>query len=794
MYENIPDELKGYNQWICWKLERTENGRLTKIPFDANTGTLASVTDASTWATFKQAVLVAERTPKQVDGIGFVFTNNDPFTGIDLDPTDDPALRQDHLKIFQEFKTYAELSPSGKGVHIIARGNIGLGKRDSARKIEIYSNSRYFTFTGRRINNFNIEDVGTNLLTLYHAIKGNSDAYDVGYQEFNKEERLTDREIYDLACNAVNGEKFRFLWNGHWQDLGYPSQSEADQALINIVQFYSKNDEQIARIFRTSSLGQRDKAKRADYVKNMIKKSFDMELPLVNLDVLAQQRKEQLDILAAKALTGAKAGASPIQAAPLEHVEPDTPEASPYTLPPGLLGELALYIYQSAPRPVSEAALAAAITFLAGIVGRSYNVSKTGLNHYIFYLAPTATGKESMASGISKIMSSFILTRPTMKDFQLPGELASGPGLLKNLAKSKVKACGFSIVGEIGYRLQAMASERASPADLSLKRALLDLYNKSGIHDFHGGLAYSSAENNVGSIRAPCFTMLGEGTPITFYSNIDERMVNDGLLPRFTIIEYTGARPKENRNHGRAILPEITIKKIDFLTNLVMEKLMRDEAVEVLLDDETKNEDFNFNDMCDDFINATSREAIRNLWSRARVKVLKLAALVSVGINPVQPVITLPVYNWAKNLIIYETKNFVKKFETGDFISDLTDLEAQQFQSFRRSLADYLIASKKVLTHSYRINEDLINHKIIPLKYIMQRLSCVASFRKDNRRDLRQKVERALETAKTIGLIEEINVANPYYQSQGINYKGRCFVVLDVNSLLGSHDAQDVFH
>src|SRR5690606_12071521 len=59
---------------------------------------------------------------------------------------------------------------------------------------------------------------------------------------------------------------------------------------------------------------------------------------------------------------------------------PSPPPPSSLELPPGLVGEIAQYIYQSSIRPVPEISLAAAIALVSGIIGRSYNISGTGLN------------------------------------------------------------------------------------------------------------------------------------------------------------------------------------------------------------------------------------------------------------------------------------------------------------------------------------------------------------------------------------------------------------------------------
>jgi hypothetical protein len=90
-------------------------------------------------------------------------------------------------------------------------------------------------------------------------------------------ERETDESIIARAGAARNGDKFQTLFDGNWNGL-YPSQSEADFALVDIITFYTQNRKQIARIFRKSQLGQRDKAKRDNYVGPMVEKSLDSQV------------------------------------------------------------------------------------------------------------------------------------------------------------------------------------------------------------------------------------------------------------------------------------------------------------------------------------------------------------------------------------------------------------------------------------------------------------------------------------------------------------------------------------
>jgi putative DNA primase/helicase len=145
-FENIPEELRRRPQWLVWKLEERDS-KPTKIPYIAGGVGKASSTDSETWRSFDEAV-VALKTGRY-DGIGFVFSTGDPYAGIDLDDCRNPEtgeLEEWAAKTVQDLDGYAEISPSGTGVHIIVRGKAPNKKRG---KVEAYSSERYFTITGQ---------------------------------------------------------------------------------------------------------------------------------------------------------------------------------------------------------------------------------------------------------------------------------------------------------------------------------------------------------------------------------------------------------------------------------------------------------------------------------------------------------------------------------------------------------------------------------------------------------------------------------------------------------------------
>jgi len=142
--------MRTYRAWIVWRYEE-RNGRRTKVPCDPRSGqgTFASTTDSRTWATFDEAAAALEG--GRYDGLGFVFSSGDPFAGVDLDAGRDPgtgALEPWAEKIVEALAGYAEVSPSGRGVHVIVRGKVPGRKRGS---VEAYSMARFFTMTGEAL-------------------------------------------------------------------------------------------------------------------------------------------------------------------------------------------------------------------------------------------------------------------------------------------------------------------------------------------------------------------------------------------------------------------------------------------------------------------------------------------------------------------------------------------------------------------------------------------------------------------------------------------------------------------
>ena len=274
----LPAALVDREQWVCWRTQERD-GTPTKVPIVPGTTQFASTTDPDTWRSFAAAREGVTTTP--VDGLGFVFTPDDPLVGIDLDDCRDPESGAPATwaeDIITDLDSYTEVSPSGTGYHILVTGTLPDG-RNRAGDLELYDRSRFFTVTGDHVGETpaTVRE-RTDAVATLHATElaasttpapgddaepgdtGTASAPEPASDEAAAPDEtdpeaadIPDTDLLTRARNAANGAKFSRLWNG--QTSGYESHSEADLALCRLLAFWTGRDaHRIDRLFRDSGL------------------------------------------------------------------------------------------------------------------------------------------------------------------------------------------------------------------------------------------------------------------------------------------------------------------------------------------------------------------------------------------------------------------------------------------------------------------------------------------------------------------------------------------------------------
>lgn len=442
--------------------------------------------------------------------------------------------------------------------------------------------------------------------------------------------------------------------------------------------------------------------------------------------------------------------------------------------PPGLLADVTKFIYDNAVNQVPEVAISAACAYVGGIVGRTYNISHTGLNGYYILLARTAGGKESASQGMDKLTGALRLVVPTLIDqFIGPSNIASAPALIKQLNETP---CFLSHKGEIGLWLQKLCAKYASANDVELRGLLLDLFAKSGHGQVIKGSVYSDRAKNVPSIANPAVTIFGDSTPFNFYKALDEDSINEGLVSRFTVFECQDKRPTYNKANNSVPPNELLVSKLAILVKKCIEKDQTNEVINIAETEDATEWHLAFREKCTDRAFDDRDKPTAQIWTRAHLRLLRLAGLGAVCVDPDAPCVTVEHLEWAEQIVLHGVEAIIRSFDAGQvgersLIDEQRKLLANIFYDF------YYSKWNSKTAHSWCVSEAMHNMRLLPMRAISQHTSNYACFKND---------KNAINSRKNLlgefqgdGVIAKFNPLKCPTKGR----TGEMFVVLDVSSL-----------
>lgn len=274
--------LAGYRQFVLCQFIPRGNGKTDKIPVDPNTLTVASAHDPNVWTDYDTAEALASSSGNGW-GIGFVFTENDPFYFVDIDNCLQPdgLWSSIALTLCNALPDAAiEISQSGTGLHII--GSYGgpapaHGCKNTELGIELYTEKRFVALTG-------INTVGSVDTDNTSSLAGIIEQYfppgiaetSVNWRnepvpEWNgpTDDDVLINKMLSTGSSAKaafgNGATIADLWNANTEALArtYPAinpehpydKSSADAALAAHLAFWTgKNHDRMERLMRRSAL------------------------------------------------------------------------------------------------------------------------------------------------------------------------------------------------------------------------------------------------------------------------------------------------------------------------------------------------------------------------------------------------------------------------------------------------------------------------------------------------------------------------------------------------------------
>jgi hypothetical protein len=262
--------------------------------------------------------------------------------------------------------------------------------------------------------------------------------------------------------------------------------------------------------------------------------------------------------------------------------------------------------------------------------------------------------------------------------------------------------------------------------------------------------------------------MIGETTPDTLYASLTESMMEDGFLSRFTIIEYTGTRPRSNPFPNLIPSPDLVQRCQNLchtaaaaIGNHTRHYLQRTQGAAAVMDA--------FDAECDAQINGSEDESVRQMWNRAHLKMVRMAGLLCIGEDPQNPTIDVHHCTWALDVVRRDIALMQRRMEAGDVGQGDNSRDKKLLHIIHEFLT-------QPLGPSYGVPAVMQRDAVVPRKYLQMRVSRVASF---NQHPLGAKraLDDAIQSCCDSGYIVEMdkNKAGEQY-----TFMGRCYRVVNL--------------
>jgi hypothetical protein len=517
------------------------------------------------------------------DGVGFVFSEDDHFCGVDIDDCIiDGELTEEAQALVDRLGSYTEISPSGTGVKIFGICTKQFKGRNE-NGLEYYTNKRFFTFTQNCINCEDLADL-TWWFEEKHAGRKEA-AGDVRRSEAGGEvvsrARIYlhgckpciqgqggDGQLFQVASQLVNGfelskdDAVDLLWNDFnprcnppwdYHDIEY----KVDCALKTASQQYIGN--------------------KRDSVPVTVSVS-------------------EADEMAAGLLSNRKQEGIPKR---LLWLPPDSP-----------LSVMRDYIVETSARDCEALAFTGALAWYCGLIsGKVMDESGSTTNLYTITLAPSSGGKQAPQDAIRAVVDDSSYSQ------WLGGKVTSDSAIGAVLKESPSALCLWD---EVGLFLQkARGGVQASITD-----QLLDLWGATNSR--FRLKQYADSEKDI-VIDRPAFGFAGWSTADHFWNGLTRMHLRDGFAGRLLVFNTGERGPRKRKRYVRAPQSLVDITSRWGATNHTIFQeaglARRPEAQMMMVDDEAEEMFSSLWDKVEEFT-ADDDQAV---WGRAPEKARKIA-------------------------------------------------------------------------------------------------------------------------------------------------------------------------
>lgn len=620
-------ELIAHPQWVCWRHKEVINKdgtkKLTKPPVNPHIGGGASHSDPSTWGTFEQARVFAMT--RKLAGVGFVLSEKDDFTGIDLDKCRNKETGEIDpwaIEALAFRETYAEISPSGTGIRLIARGKVERPTKCDPAHVEIYGKQRYLTITGDHLPDMPTS-IGPAPQTIAYLIARASEfqaAAEAAARAAQPEPaaeppraraipRFTKRDgsmpggdtppaakpkrggkdffrsVNDMAMDKLDGWFSRLFptakkqpGTGGWRvassDLG--RNLEEDISAVpgkggGITDFgvHDMGDARMGKRTPVSLVQEWGGKSDVRDAALWLCEAMGVEPESLGWNERSPTTPEPQTIRVEDDGTIIDAETGEVIARPLPPPQADAADPAPdepvgedlpdeFTTLPGLLGDIVEWCMDTAARPSRTMALATAIAIVGTAAGRFWGTPTRSGTH--FYISVIARSGAGKNHVISVITR--IMRALEMSYLVGPSDFMSQSAVLNHVGISPLSICPMDEFGAFLARVQGK-NKRASGFEIGISKVLRTLWGTNFDDFITAGYAQKTAE----TINSPALSLIGVSTAEEFWSALEGADISNGFLNRFIIFAVT--------KKTKQVEPKIPESEADFVPDSIVRRLKK---------------------------------------------------------------------------------------------------------------------------------------------------------------------------------------------------------------------------
>lgn len=262
-FSRIREIAPTFSKWCAWRLVEQAKGKPAKVPY--GNGKALSTISPEDWLSFDDAHKLYER--GGFDGVGVLMPGAAGVVGVDIDNCLDEtgavvAEMAGVVETVTQWGSYVEVSPSGTGLRAFIKGvKLEDAKQKvtfAGRSIEVYSDeeTRYLTITGHEfgeggrgieLRQTQLEDFLNELGFMPTGAQLAPDGAGLAWQA------RSDEEVLKLLGTHNKRGRVTRLLAGDMDDHG-GDHSAADFALLGEIAYFTRDPDQIDRLFRQSGL------------------------------------------------------------------------------------------------------------------------------------------------------------------------------------------------------------------------------------------------------------------------------------------------------------------------------------------------------------------------------------------------------------------------------------------------------------------------------------------------------------------------------------------------------------